>query len=66
MLHASRICMSPNSNLSHTFPMSAGMFIELVANPIPYVMHVSVPKKSATTFSMSAINRELPVHKKKT
>ena len=37
--------------ISITFDTSIGMFIELVANPIPNVTAASTPKKSATSFS---------------
>lgn len=38
----------------HTLPTSAGMFIELVAKPIPKVMEDSTPRKLATSFSKSS------------
>lgn len=39
---------------SQTLPTSAGMFMELVAKPIPYVMEDSTARKLATSWSSSS------------
>lgn len=43
-----------------TLPVSAGMFMELVANPIPKAMADSTPRNLATSFSMSSCLSRLP------
>ena len=39
--------------LNLTLLTRAGMFIEFVANPMPYAIAASTPKKLATSFSSS-------------
>lgn len=51
------------SDWSHTLPTKAGMFIELVANPIPYAIADSTPRNLATSFSSSSCLSKFPAHK---
>lgn len=51
--------------LTLTFPTNAGMFMELVAKPIPNAMADSMPKNSATSRSSSSWMLKLPMKKDK-
>jgi len=46
-----------------TFPTRAGMFMELVAKPIPNAMADSMPKNSATCRSSFSWMLKLPIKK---
>lgn len=50
-----------NDRLNLTLLTRAGMFIEFVANPMPYVIAASTPKKLATSFSSSSCLSRFPV-----
>lgn len=47
--------------LNLTLLTRAGMFIEFVANPMPYAIAASTPKKLATSFSSSSCLSRFPV-----
>lgn len=54
------VCVELYSPESPTLPTRAGMFIELVAKPIPKVMEDSTPRNPATSSSSSSCMLRLP------
>lgn len=50
-----------SDRLNLTLLTRAGMFIEFVANPMPYAIAASTPKKFATSFSSSSCLSRFPV-----